>query len=124
MLLEVGAGWRKRSMVSPLEAAAVRDKFPQPILLRTPMALCAATIGLRMRTAAICRPTREIKMKESHNKAAELHESAAKSHRAAAESHGRNEHAKGKEHATQAQQHAQSANEQSKTANTKSTQQK
>jgi hypothetical protein len=74
--------------------------------------------------AAICRPTREIKMKESHNKAAELHESAAKSHRAAAESHGRNDHAKGKEHATQAQQHAQSAHEQSKTANTKSTQQK
>src|SRR6202035_4439849 len=46
------------------------------------MALRAATIGLLMRTDAICRPTREIKMKESHNKAAELHESAAKSHRA------------------------------------------
>jgi hypothetical protein len=75
-------------------------------------------------TAAIWRPTQEIKMKESHNKAADLHESAAKSHRAAAESHDRNDHAKGREHATQAQQHAQSANEQSKTANMKSAQQK
>jgi hypothetical protein len=75
-------------------------------------------------TAAICRPTREINMKDAHNKAAEHHESAAKSHRAAAEAHGKNDHAKGKEHATQAQQHAQNANENSKTANAKSAQQK
>jgi hypothetical protein len=81
-------------------------------------------LGRLLLTAEIFRPTREIKMKDAHSKAAEHHESAAKSHRAAADSHGRNDHTKGKEHATQAQQHAQNANEHSKTANAKSAQQK
>src|ERR1700679_1270786 len=101
-------------------------RFPgmeHAFLLRARLPRAAATIEVALMAAEICRPIREINMKDAHNKAAEHHESAAKSHRAAADAHGRNDHAKGKDHATQAQQHAQTANEHSKTANSKSSQQ-
>jgi hypothetical protein len=97
---------------------------PQPSYCRHGWHSLGPLFGWFVRIAEIYRPTREIKMKDAHNKAAEHHESAAKSHRAAAESHGKNDHAKGKEHATQAQQHAQNAGDHSKTAHAKSEQQK
>jgi hypothetical protein len=97
---------------------------PLTLLIKTTLALCAATIDAACVPVGICRPTGRSIMQQAHTKAAEHHENAAKSHRSAAESHGKNDHTKGKEHANQAQQHAENASEHSKTAQAKSAQQK